>query len=98
MQFSKFPILGIHGETKSKNPINDLSRVYNVQFSYLIGGHVHHAKSEEVGIGCEEISVRSLIGIDSYGLSLNKTSNAGASLFHFDEKKGLIREDKIILD
>lgn len=98
-QMSTFAVLGAHGEFKNPTTaINEFSRTYNIPISYLIGGHIHHLKSEEGGIRCETLSVRSIVGVDPYGLSLNKTSNAGASLFTFDQLKGLICENRFILN
>ena len=94
-----YAVLGTHGENKGgyTSAINDISRAYNTHIDYLVGGHIHHSKSEEVGIDSEVLNVRSIIGVDEYGLSLNKTANAGASLFTFEQGKGLVREDKIKL-
>lgn len=98
-QMSTFATLGYHGESKNAlKAINDFSRTYNVPISYLIGAHIHHMKSEEAGIQCETLGIRSIIGVDPYGLSLNKTSNAGASLFTFDQLKGLTCENRLILN
>ena len=101
MDFAKiagYQVLGIHGEVKSlSSSINDFSRVYRTPIDYIVGAHVHHSISEETGINSEAISIRSIIGVDPYGLSLNKTSNPGASLFCFTEDKGITCEYKIKL-
>ena len=82
-------ILGIHGETRSlEKTLKDLSAIYNTQIKYLFAGHLHHSKLEEIGINSEVINIPSIIGIDPYALSLNKTSNASAKLFIFEEGKG----------
>lgn len=82
-------ILGIHGETRSlEKTLKDLSSIYNTQIKYLFAGHLHHSKLEEIGINSEVINIPSIIGIDPYALSLNKTSNASAKLFIFEEGKG----------
>ena len=88
---SGYNILGIHGEIKSKNmddAMKDFSRIYNVKLNYLIGGHLHHGKYEEVGQDYEVLNIPSIIGIDDYSLSLLKASNAGAKLFCFEENNG----------
>lgn len=86
-------VLGIHGEVKDmKSAINDFSRIYNVPIQYLLSGHLHHNKSEEIGINSEIISVGSIIGVDNYSLSLRKTANASAKLLVFDQIKGKICE------
>ena len=82
-------ILGIHGEVKNlSNAINEFSRTYGIQLDYLVGAHCHHLSQKETGIRSEVLSIRSIIGVDPYALSLNKTSDAGASLFVFDRLKG----------
>lgn len=82
--------LGIHGEVKDMNKaLSDFSRTYNINISYLIAGHLHHNISEEVGMDKEVINVPSVIGIDDYSLSLNKTSNAGALLLVFEKDYGI---------
>lgn len=86
-------VLGIHGEvTKMKTAIDEFSRTYNVPIQYLLAGHLHHNKSEEVGINSEVINIGSIIGADSYSLSLRKTSNASAKLLVFDQLKGKVCE------
>lgn len=82
--------LGIHGEVKDMNKaLSDFSRTYNIDISYLIAGHLHHNISEEVGMDKEVINVPSIIGIDDYSISLNKTSNAGALLLVFEKDYGI---------
>lgn len=84
-----YPVLGIHGEVKSMaNAIKDFSSIYGIHIKYLLAGHLHHNKSEEVGVNQEVINVGSIIGIDSYSLSLRKTSNASAKLLVFEQDKG----------
>ena len=86
-------ILGIHGEVKNMaNAIKELSSIYGVHIQYLLAGHLHHNKVEEVGVNQEVINVGSVIGVDSYSLSLRKTSNSSAKLLVFEENKGKICE------
>lgn len=86
-------ILGIHGEVKNmKTAIDEFSRIYNVPIQYLLAGHLHHNKTEEIGINNEVINVGSIIGIDDYSLSLRKTANASAKLLIFEQNKGKICE------
>ncbi len=93
-----FNVLGIHGEVKNmENAIKDFSNTYNTNISILIGGHMHHYKAEAVGINKDVINVPSIIGIDDYSMSLNKTSNPGAVLFCIEENKGVTLEYKIKL-
>jgi hypothetical protein len=87
------PILGIHGEVKNmSNAIREFSSIYGIQIQYLLAGHLHHNKVEEVGVNQEVINIGSIIGIDSYSLSLRKTSNASAKLLVFEEGKGKVCE------
>lgn len=96
---STYSVLGIHGEVKDfGKSLNEFSRAYQTHLDYIIGAHCHHSNSKEVGMDAEAISIRSIIGVDPYGMSLNKTSNAGASLFEFEQGKGLICEHKIKLN
>ena len=39
-----------------------------------------------------------MIGVDPYGMSLLATSNAGASLFEFNQIKGLTCEHRLKVD
>ncbi len=87
------PMLGIHGEVKNMNAaIKEFSSIYGVRIQYLLGGHLHHNKMEEVGVNQEVINVGSIIGIDHFSLSLRKTSNASAKLLVFEQSKGKICE------
>lgn len=87
------PILGIHGEVKNMgNAIKEFSSIYGVHIQYLLAGHLHHNKVEEVGVNQEVINIGSIIGVDSYSLSLRKTSNASAKLLVFEQDKGKICE------
>lgn len=93
-----FNILGIHGEVRNmENAIKDFSNTYNTNIQILIGGHMHHYKAETVGVNKEVINVPSIIGIDNYSMSLNKTSNPGAVLFCIEKNKGVTIEYKIKL-
>lgn len=87
------PILGIHGEVKNMgSAIKEFSSIYGVHIQYLLAGHLHHNKVEEVGVNQEVINIGSIIGVDSYSLSLRKTSNASAKLLVFEQDKGKICE------
>lgn len=95
---SDYATLGIHGEVKNlEHSLNDFSRAYQTQLDYVIGAHCHHSNSKEVGINAEVLTIRSIVGVDPYGMSLNKTSNPGASLFVFEQGEGLNCEYKIKL-
>ena len=92
-QLACHTILGIHGEVKNmENAIKEFSKIYNVPIDYLLAGHLHHSRIEEVGINSEVINVPSIVGIDPYSLSLNKTSNASGKLLVFEQCKGKVCE------
>jgi hypothetical protein len=93
-----FNILGIHGEVRNmESAIKDFSNTYNTNIEILIGGHMHHAKTEVVGINREVINVPSIIGVDDYSMTLNKTSNPGATLLIVEKDAGVSVEYKIKL-
>ena len=93
-----YNVLGIHGEGKGlEKTIKDFSGTYNVDISFLIGGHKHHQNSSNIGIESDVISAPSIIGVDDYALSLHKTSDPGATLFVLESGKGKIIEYNIKL-
>ena len=95
---SGYNTLGIHGEVKNMDTaLKDFSRLYKVQLNYLIAGHYHHGKYEEVGQDIEVLNIPSIIGIDDYSLSLLQGANAGAKLFCFEENNGKAIEYSIKL-
>lgn len=94
-----YSVLGVHGEVK--NPIQfikDFSIAYRVLVNYIICGHYHHLKTEDVARDSEIISIPSIIGIDEYAMGLLRTSNAGALFLVFEENKGKAIEYKIKLN
>lgn len=99
-QLCGFTVLGMHGD-EVKGSGDDvrkgLSSLYH-EINYLVRGHLHHAKSETVGIDCEILNAPSVIGIDDYSLSLNKAANAGAILFVFENVLGKTMEYNIKLN
>ena len=93
-----FNTLAIHGEVRNmENAIKDFSNTYNTDIRILIGGHMHHYKAETVGVNREVVNVPSIIGIDDYSMSLNKTSNPGATLLVIEKDAGISVEYKIKL-
>lgn len=93
-----YNIFGCHGETKSmEQAIKDFSRTYGVNIDFMVGGHKHHQDSTNVGIQSDVISAPSIIGVDDYALSLNKTSDPGATLFVLEQNKGKVMEYNIKL-
>lgn len=96
---SGYNVLGVHGELKNiVKSVGDFTVAYNTPINYIIGAHVHHPKEEEVGIDYECITIPSIIGVDPYGMSLVKTSRAGAKLIGFTEYKGKTTEETIRLN
>ena len=92
-QLACHTILGIHGEVKNmENAIKEFSKIYSIPIDYLLAGHLHHSRIEEVGMNSEVINVPSIVGVDPYSLSLNKTSNASGKLLVFEQTKGKVCE------
>lgn len=85
--------LGIHGEVKNmERTLKDFSAIYGVPIQYLFAGHLHHSRTEEIGVGSEVINVPSIVGVDPYAMTLNKTSNASGKLIVFSQTEGKICE------
>lgn len=96
--FCGYNALGFHGEAKNMgNALKDFSFIYNTKINYLIGAHIHHGKSEEVGFDTECINIPSVIGVDDYSMSIRKTSNPGAKLMAFEDGEGLVLDYRIRL-
>ena len=92
-ELAGYTVLGIHGEVKNmSNAIKEFSSIYGILIQYLLAGHLHHNKVEEVGVNQEVINIGSIIGIDNYSLSIRKTSNASAKLLVFEQDNGKICE------
>lgn len=92
-QLAGYSLLGCHGEVRNlENAIKDFSKIYGVPIDYLISGHVHHNKTIEVGVNSEVITVGSIVGSDSYSLSLQKNANASAKLLIFEQIRGKVCE------
>ena len=93
-----YSILGAHGECKNlEQAIKELSKTYRTQIDFMVGGHKHHQNSTNVGIESDVIAAPSIIGIDDYSLSLNKTSDPGATLFVLENGVGKVMEYNIKL-
>lgn len=86
---SGYNVLGIHGELKDMpKAIRDISGTYKTQIDFLVGGHLHHSSFESVGINQGVIRVPSIVGVDDYSMSLNKTSCPGATILGLTEGYG----------
>lgn len=93
-----YNILGIHGEVKDmEKSLHEFSKMYGVKIDYLIAGHLHHSKIQDVGSTSKVINIPSIIGTDPYAQSLGKVSDSGANLFIFEEGKGLTCQYNIAL-
>lgn len=93
-----YNVLGLHGEVKNMpQAIKDFSNTYKTNIDVLVGGHKHHSNNENVGIESDAISAPSIIGIDDYSMSLNKTSDPGATLFVLEQGNGKVMEYNIKL-
>lgn len=93
-----YNVLGIHGEVKNmEQTLKDFSVTYGVNIDILVGGHKHHLDEETIGIDKEVINVPSIIGVDDFAISLNKTSRPGASFLIIKEGSGLTEEYRIKL-
>lgn len=93
-----YNIFGFHGEVKDMSQaIKDFSKTYKVEIDFMVGGHKHHQNSSNVSIQSDTIVAPSIIGVDDYALSLNKTSDPGATLFVLEENKGKVMEYNIKL-
>ena len=92
-QISTYTVLGGHFETKDlEKNIRELSSIHAVPIDYLISGHWHSLSISDVGIDSEVMSVRSIIGVNPYSMSINKAANAGASMFVFETGFGKVCE------
>ena len=93
-----YSVLGVHGECKNlEQAIKELSNTYRTKIDFMVGGHKHHQNSKNVGIESDVIGAPSIIGVDDYSLSLNKTSDPGATLFVLENGVGKVLEYNIKL-
>ena len=76
----------------------ECTQIYNVKINYLIAGHMHHQKEQEVGKNTKVINIGSIIGLDNYSLSLGKSANASATVLIFEENQGKSIEYSINLN
>jgi hypothetical protein len=98
-ELAGYRVLGIHGEVKNmESAIKDFTSVYKTPIDILIGGHKHHKEVDNVGIRVDTVSVPSIIGVDDYSMSLNKTADAGATMLFVEAGKGISIEYNIKFD
>lgn len=88
-----YSVLGIHGEVKNlESELSQLSNLYKTPIDYIVAAHCHHSSRKEIGKNKEVFTIRSMIGIDPYSVSIGKSSECGATVFVFQEGKGKIGE------
>lgn len=88
-----YNILGIHGEVKSmENALREMSQIYDVKINYLMAGHLHHKKAEEIGMKAEVINIPSIVGVNPHAISINKSCDAAAKMFVFEQNEGITCE------
>ena len=98
LNLSGYNILGIHGEVRNmEKSLHEFSKMYDIKIDYLIAGHLHHSKIQDVGSTSKVINIPSIIGTDPYAQSLGKVSDSGANLFVFETEKGLTCQYNIVL-
>ena len=93
-----YNVLAVHGEVKDmRKALDEYSHIYDTKISYLVAGHYHSSRSEEIAADCAVYNIPSIIGADSYAISLRKKSNAGAVLMEFQRDYGRTCEYNIKL-
>ncbi len=94
-----FEVLGIHGQVKDlSKAVKDYSDFYHKMIDYIVGGHKHHSAFVNCGAKKGAIGVGSIVGTDDFSHRLIKSADASASFTLFEESKGRIREDIIVLN
>lgn len=84
-----YNVLGVHGEVKDMGKaLEEYQHIYDTKINYLIAGHYHSNKSEQISDDCEVINVPSIIGTDDYAISIRKRSNPAAQLMVFEVGSG----------
>lgn len=82
-------IVATHNAGKNAEAtLKNFESIYNVPIDVIIGGHLHHEKIETIGKNKETLLVPSIIGTDSYALSLGKHSGSAAVMYMFEEGCG----------
>ena len=88
-----YNLLGIHGECKNMGQaLKDFALTYQTRIDILVGGHLHHGAHEDIGRATRTIRVPSMIGIDPYSMSLNATSDPGATFLLVERGVGVVDE------
>ena len=81
-------VLAYHGESSNmEDDIRFFENFYGVEIDILIGAHLHHGESKDIGFGFfgnkEIIRVPALCGIDKYSVKIKKSARAGAKFINF---------------
>jgi hypothetical protein len=83
-------VLTVHGQDDKNiaGAIDSYENTYNIDIEYIIFGHLHTKKENEVAKGKQTIQVRSVVGMNDFSQRIKKTSDAGALIALFVEGKG----------
>lgn len=96
---SGYSVMAIHGDNKDmKATLEGMQNLYGMPVDYLISGHMHHYVAEDIGVRSAVIRVPSIMGVDPYAASLLKGCSPAALLLTFEEGKGRVAEDFLVLD
>ena len=91
-------ILSVHGQDESNvmNSISQYEDVYNIKIDYLMVGHLHSKRIQDVNGGKQVIQVPSVMGGNDFSVKIKKLSNAGSYIFTVMENYG-IRDSRDII-
>lgn len=85
----------VHGDRhnlKKQTLLAELSSLYGVDFSAVIGGHIHHFTVKEVGENKYQITFGSIKGIDDYSMTIGAKSSRSQGVILVDEDNFEIRK------
>lgn len=98
-EIAGYNILGIHGEVKDlPQAIKDFSDLYDTRIDYIVSGHKHHSTWINCGYRKGVVGVGSIVGTDDFSMKIKKSADASASFIIFEEGKGRVQENMIILN
>lgn len=98
-EIAGYSILGIHGEVKDlSQAIKDFSDLYDVKIDYIVSGHKHHSTWSNCGYRRGVIGLGSIVGTDDFSMKIKRSADASASFTIFEEGKGRIQENIIVLN
>lgn len=76
-----YDILGLHNAGNNiSDTLKNYEYCYKSNIDIVLAGHIHHNNTQNVGIEKNIICVPSIVGADSYSISLKKVSDPGAKL------------------